>query len=153
MPRPPCPCSASQVQTHPLRKRPVLAQPAGLPQFSCRTDTRELFRLPLQLAAARTLYSAVHNVLTSVLALQVYGLLQRHVERGAFLKQLELAKVAQGSASAGAIVHGSEVLRETWWEPPAGEGCATDAADPAVVDAGFTEVCSTCEHTYRHRQV
>ena len=64
-------------------------------------------------------------------AAQVYGLLQRHVERDTFLKQLELAKVAQGSASMVAVEHGSEVLRETWWEPPAGEG-ATDAEDPAA---------------------
>ena len=71
--------------------------------------------------------------------MQVYGLLQRHVERDAFLKQLELAKVAQGSASAPAVEHGSEVLRETWWEPPAGEGGAAMAGDPAVADAGFTE--------------
>lgn len=48
-------------------------------------------------------------------ATQVYGLLQRHVERDTFLKQLELAKVAQGSASVVAVEHGSEVLRETWW--------------------------------------
>ena len=73
------------------------------------------------------------------LAPQVYGLLQRHVERDAFLKQLELAKVARGAAGAGAVAHGSEVLRETWWEAPAGEGGAADAGDPAAADAGFTE--------------
>ena len=62
------------------------------------------------------------------------------MERDTFLKQLELAKVAQGSASVVAVEHGSEVLRETWWEPPAGEGAAFAAEDPAVADAGFTEV-------------
>ena len=69
----------------------------------------------------------------------MYGLLQRHVEQDTFLKQLELAKVAQGSASVVAVEHGSEVLRETWWEAPAGEGGA-EAGDPAVAVAGFTEV-------------
>ena len=70
----------------------------------------------------------------------MYGLLQRHVERDTFLKQLELAKVAQGSGIVVAVEHGSEVLRETWWEPPASEGGAAAAEDPAVADAGFTEV-------------
>ena len=61
------------------------------------------------------------------------------MERDTFLKQLELAKVAQDSGSVVVVEHGSEVLRETWWEPPAGEGAA-EAGDPAVADAGFTEV-------------
>ncbi|KAK9830611.1 hypothetical protein WJX81_005051 [Elliptochloris bilobata] len=71
---------------------------------------------------------------------QVYSLLQRHVERDAFVKQLELAKVVQNTGGASAGEHGCEVLREAWWEPPAGEGGPSHAGDPAVADAGFTEV-------------
>lgn len=72
---------------------------------------------------------------------QVYGLLQKHVERGAFLKQLEAAKAAQSASASGVSAgeHGTEVLREAWWQSPDDEGASLSSEDPAAAAEGFTE--------------
>jgi hypothetical protein len=77
-------------------------------------------------------------------ALQVYGLLQQHVERDAFLAQLAAAKAAQGAGVDGVAAgeHGNEVLREAWWQPPAGEAAPCDGSDAAAAAEGFTEAHS-----------
>lgn len=72
---------------------------------------------------------------------QVYGLLQKHVERGAFLKQLEAARAAQSASASGVSAgeHGTEVLREAWWQSPDGEGASLTSEDSAAAAEGFTE--------------
>lgn len=71
--------------------------------------------------------------------MQMYTLLEQHIEQQDFLKKLERAKEKQ-AATPGK--HGDEVLHEEWWEAPPGDSSSVSAESD-----GFTEVRVMHFHT------
>lgn len=54
-----------------------------------------------------------------LVVVQIYSLLEHHVDQPAFLAKLEAAKQSKGTSAVAK--HGDEVLHEEWWEAPAGQ--------------------------------
>ena len=65
--------------------------------------------------------------------MQMYTLLEHHIEQPEFLKKLEKARDASRTPSPKE--HGDEVLHEEWWEEP-----PCDSNSVTALSGEFTEV-------------
>lgn len=65
--------------------------------------------------------------------MQMYSLLEHHIEQPEFLKKLEKARDASRTSSPKE--HGDEVLHEEWWEEP-----PHDSNSAPALSEEFTEV-------------